>query len=103
MMEVARISETSVDNILHGSTSQKTNLNLIQKVFDKASFEATAKATNRRGVEPTICRWMDFMLERRSVADTLSGETLGVTATRGSPQGKVLSPHMWSLVVDDLL
>jgi hypothetical protein len=29
MMEAARTSETSVDNILHGSTSQKKILNVI--------------------------------------------------------------------------
>jgi hypothetical protein len=34
---------------------------------------------------------------------TLSGETLGAAAVRGCPQGGVLSPLLWSLVVDDLL
>jgi hypothetical protein len=36
MMEAARTPETSVDNFLHGSTSQKTNLN-----FKKADFLAS--------------------------------------------------------------
>jgi hypothetical protein len=34
---------------------------------------------------------------------TLSGETLGAAVVRGCPQGGVLSPLLWSLVVDDLL
>jgi hypothetical protein len=32
MMEAARTSETSVDNFLHGSTTQKTILNFILAV-----------------------------------------------------------------------
>jgi hypothetical protein len=40
------------------------------------SSEAISKTTNQHGVEPTICRRITFMLESRSVAATLSGETL---------------------------
>jgi hypothetical protein len=43
------------------------------------------------------------MLEGRNISATLSGETLGATAPRGCPKGGVLSPLLWSLVVDDLL
>jgi hypothetical protein len=43
------------------------------------------------------------MLESRNIKATLSGETLGAAAVRGCPQGVVLSPLLWSLVVDDLL
>jgi hypothetical protein len=43
------------------------------------------------------------MLENRSIIATLSGETLEVSVTRGCLQGGVLSPLLWSLVVDGLL
>jgi hypothetical protein len=43
------------------------------------------------------------MLESRNISATLSGETLGATAARGCRLGGVLSPLLWSLVVDDLL
>jgi hypothetical protein len=43
------------------------------------------------------------MLESRNISATLSGETRTVSVTRGCPQGGVLSPLLWSLVVDDLI
>jgi hypothetical protein len=43
------------------------------------------------------------MLESRNINATLSGETLGVTAARDCLQGGVLSPLLWSLIMDDLL
>jgi hypothetical protein len=43
------------------------------------------------------------MLDRRNINAILSGETLRASAARGCPQGGVLSPLLWSLVVDDLL
>jgi hypothetical protein len=43
------------------------------------------------------------MLENRLINATFSGESLKATAVRGCPQGGVLSPLLWSLVVDDLL
>jgi hypothetical protein len=42
------------------------------------------------------------MLESRNISATLLVETLGATTARGCPLGGVLSPLLWSLVVDDL-
>jgi hypothetical protein len=80
----------------------KLNKN-IEGVFVRTSLEAMVKATNRYGAELTVCRWMNFMLESRSVVATLTGETLEMASTRGYPQEGVLSPLMWSLVMDELL
>jgi hypothetical protein len=43
------------------------------------------------------------MLDSRNIRAILSGEILRASAARGCPQGGVLSPLLWSLVVDDLL
>jgi hypothetical protein len=75
----------------------------IERAFDRTSFDIIKQAVERHGIEPTVCRWFCDMLESRNISATLSGETLGATAARGCPQGGVLSPRLWSLVVDDLL
>jgi hypothetical protein len=71
----------------------------IEEAFDRTSFEAIAKAANWHGVKPTICTWINFMLESRSMVATLSWEILEVAVTRG----RVPSPLMWSLVVNELI
>jgi hypothetical protein len=75
----------------------------IEEAFDRTSFDIIKQAAERHGIEPAICRWICAMLENRNVSATLAGETLRASAARGCPQGGVLSPLLWSLVVDDLV
>jgi hypothetical protein len=53
--------------------------------------------------DPAVCIWICAMLESRNISATLLGESLGADVTRGCPQGGVLLPLLWSLIVDDLL
>jgi hypothetical protein len=75
----------------------------IEGAFKRTSFDTIKQAAERHGIEPAVCRWICAMLESRNRSSTLSGETLGATTARGCLQGGVLSPLLWSLVVDDLL
>jgi hypothetical protein len=75
----------------------------IEGAFDRTSFDIIKQAAERHGIEPTACSWISAMLESRNISATLSGETLGVAAARGCPQGGVLPPLLRSLVVDNLL
>lgn len=43
------------------------------------------------------------MLAERKIISELGGCFITVKATKGCPQGGVLLPLMWSLLVDDLL
>jgi hypothetical protein len=56
-------------------------------------------------VGATIVRWVTSTLENRSIVATQSGKTLQVSMTRACQQGGwvVLSPLLWSLVVNELL
>jgi hypothetical protein len=75
----------------------------IEGAFDRTSFDTIKWAAERHGIEAAIYRWSCAMLESRNVSATLAGETLRASTARGCPQGRVLSPLLWSLVVDDLL
>lgn len=75
----------------------------IEGAFSNVPLEAMTRAVLRRGVNPSISKWIGSMLRCRRVKATLQGESVEVTPTRGCPQGGVLSPLLWNLVVDGLL
>jgi Reverse transcriptase (RNA-dependent DNA polymerase). len=75
----------------------------IEGAFDNTPFESINSAVRNRGLEDTLCRWIDTMLRNRTVTATLSGETSRCKVGRGCPQGGVLSPLLWGLVVDGAL
>jgi hypothetical protein len=66
----------------------------IDGAFDRTSFDMIEQASGKHGIEPAICR---------TITATLSGEILRVSASRSCLQGGVLSPLLWSLVIDDFL
>jgi hypothetical protein len=61
--------------------------------FDNTSYESIIRSAH------TICRWIEATLQSCQIQANLVGEIIEVKATRGSPQGGVLSPLLWSLVV----
>jgi hypothetical protein len=75
----------------------------IEGAFDSTSFDIITKAAKWHGLEDTICHWIGVMLGSRKITATLAGETLEGSVARGCPQGGVLPPLLWSLVVDKLI
>jgi RNase P protein component len=75
----------------------------IEGAFDNTSFNAMVRAARRRGLGETCCRWIRSMLVSRLVHDFLTGSSLTARVAGGCPQGGVLSPLLWNLVVDELL
>jgi hypothetical protein len=75
----------------------------IDGAFEGTSFAVLTEAAERNGVEYTIESWINTMYEGRNITATLSGETHEVSMARSCQQGSVLSPLLWSLVVDELL
>jgi hypothetical protein len=71
--------------------------------FNNICYDTMCDSLVRHGCENTIVRWIRATLEGRVVVATLSGFSVGLTVSRGCPQGGVLSPLLWCLVVDDLL
>lgn len=75
----------------------------IEGAFDNASFVSMRNAMRNRGFNETIVYWIVEMLSNREISANLGNTEVKVTAVKGCPQGGVLSPLLWSLVVDDLL
>jgi len=75
----------------------------IEGAFDNTSFNAITTAAREHGLEETCCRWVKSMLESRLIHTSLMGSSLTARVIGGCPQGGVLSPLLWNLVVDRLL
>jgi hypothetical protein len=75
----------------------------IEGAFDRTSHSIIIEAAKRHGLEDIICQWINFMLGNRKIIATLAGETLERSVARGCPQGGILSPLLWSLVLDELV
>jgi ribonuclease HI len=75
----------------------------IEGAFDNAGFDSIQTSAANRGLGSGLVKWMSEMLKCRRISSELGGIEITIEATRGCPQGGVLSPLMWSLVIDDLL
>ena len=75
----------------------------IEGAFDNTTYEVIKRALELRGLNPQVIEWIDSMLRGREITAKLGETTATIEASRGCPQGGVLSPLLWSVVVDDLL
>jgi len=75
----------------------------IQGAFANTAHEAVNASLARRGLDAIISRWIKALLASRRAMATIGGQSSTVSTTRGCPQEGVLSPLLWSLLVDGLL
>ena len=75
----------------------------IQGAFDNTKYDAINEALRSRNVDGTTANWIQSMLTSREISASLGDTSITITAAKGCPQGGVLSPLLWSLVVDSLL
>jgi ribonuclease HI len=75
----------------------------IEGAFDNTGFDSIKRVAQKRGIHPEMVNWITHMLESRIVTASLNDAETAVKTTRGCPQGGVLSPLLWCLVVDGLL
>ena len=75
----------------------------IEGAFDNSSNDSMITAMTKRNFDKCIIRWISEMLSKREISANLGSSTIRVRAVKGCPQGGVLSPLLWSLIVDDLL
>ncbi len=75
----------------------------ITGAFNYITFAAIINACTKFGIDPGITDWIYHMLKSRIVYIRYGHSLLTVTVTRGSPQGGVLPPLLWCLVIDEIL
>lgn len=76
----------------------------IEGAFDKATFESLLNGARRHGVNNTILSWIRRALSDRWLfVQTEQDTRIQVRVKRGCPQGGVLSPLLWNMMVDELL
>ena len=75
----------------------------IEGAFNNTSYDSMCAALAKHGVDHTIVRWIRATLEGRLATATLGGFSRIIEVSRGCPQGGVLSPLLWFLVVNELV
>ena len=75
----------------------------IEGAFDNVSFKAISDATNSSPVDKSTAGWIANLVKNRHLTVTHKDITKRIRIRRGCPQGGIISPFLWSLVVDDLL
>jgi len=75
----------------------------IEGAFDRISFKSIQDALINAGVGCTITNWITALISSRQTILSLAASSLSIKALSGCPQGGVLSPFLWNLVLDSLL
>ena len=75
----------------------------IDAAFSKAGINCMVKAVRNTGCNPAIADWINFMLSNRTASSTWGNTTKTIEVTKGTPQGGILSPVLWNLIMNELL
>ena len=67
------------------------------------SFDAIERALDSKCKSAEVNRWISSMIHNRQTTVELQGERRTIAIRRGCPQGGILSPFLWNLVVNELL
>jgi hypothetical protein len=75
----------------------------IKGAFDNLWWPGLIQHLRRRGLQPNLLALVKSYLTDRKVNFTRGDVSTGKTCTKGCPQGSVLGPTLWNLVLDSLL
>ena len=75
----------------------------IEGAFDNVLFKTIIEALERLQLPREIVRWVNAMLRSRTVTVTVQGKSVSKRVKKGCPQGGILSPLLWNLVIDSLI
>ena len=75
----------------------------IEQAFDAISFDSIRDALYKANIPATVTEWIYHMVSNRFITLNYCDASLTKRATKGSPQGGVLSPLLWNLTLDTFL
>ena len=75
----------------------------IEGAFDNVSFKAISEAVHNTKADKATAQWIINMVTNRFITINHKTDSKRISIRRGCPQGGILSPFLWNLVVDDLL
>ena len=75
----------------------------IEGAFDNVSFQAIREALTKSKIDKNTSEWIMNMISNRFITLEIKNHKKRIRINRGCPQGGILSPFLWNLVVDDLL
>ena len=71
--------------------------------FDYIKYDSARSSMRKLGIGSDIIRWYENLLRNRRIKADVQGITKHIRPTRGSPQGGVLSPIVWNMIMNTLL
>ena len=75
----------------------------IKGAFDNVTFPKIMEALKRCNLPTILLKWVYSYLTQRKIIFTLKGTALLLYILKGTPQGGILSPLLWNLVINSLL
>ena len=75
----------------------------VEGAFDNVSFNSIEEALNSKCASRSVNRWIMSMIRNRTIHVELQGEKRVISIKKGCPQGGILSPFLWNLVLNELL
>ena len=75
----------------------------IEGAFDNVSFKAISEGIRATKVDTSTANWIINMVTNRYITINHKNASKRIRIKRGCPQGGILSPFLWNLVIDDLL
>ena len=103
-------TETALHKILHKIEKTIINSGLalgtfldVEGAFDNVAFSAIERALHQKCESPVVIKWIMDLIRNRSTIVELNGHKRTIRIVKGCPQGGILSPFLWNLVVDSLL
>lgn len=103
-----RSTVTALQDIMRGSTESSSKYVQaifldISGAFDNAWWPMILTKVKQAGCPPNIFKMLTDYFARRRVGLFVGDRVVWKTSTMGCPQGSVLGPSLWNVLMDDLL